>query len=145
MTTIATDGKSMAGDGLVNCGGTITDTEFAKVRRLSDGSIVGFAGSVYDVETFLFWMENGQSSELKLSENFCALHVTGAGVFSFDNRGQRIAEPVRATTGSGGDFALAAMDCGLTPEQAVQMACARDIHSGGKITVEHLNALREVA
>lgn len=37
------------------------------------------------------------------------------------------------TLGSGGDYALSAMDLGKTPKQAVQYATTRDMCSGGKI------------
>ena len=34
MTTIATDGRSMAADGLVGCGDAITDTRLSKAREM---------------------------------------------------------------------------------------------------------------
>lgn len=38
MTTIATDGKSMAGDGFGHMRGTIVEKDAVKVVRLADGS-----------------------------------------------------------------------------------------------------------
>jgi ATP-dependent protease HslVU (ClpYQ) peptidase subunit len=46
---------------------------------------------------------------------------------------------VPAAIGSGSLLALGAMEAGVSPEQAVGIAAKRDIGTGGKITVLHLD------
>lgn len=38
-------------------------------------------------------------------------------------------------TGSGRDFAIAAMHCGRTAKEAVEIACLYDVYSGGSVDV----------
>lgn len=146
MTTIATDGKSMAGDGLVTSGDAIFGYNLVKVRRAPDGRIAGASGTGYDADAFHAWLANGGDPP-KLNEHFEALVLYPDGTCrSYDSDCRSIPEELPSATGSGRLAAIGAMEFGAGPERAVEIACARDAMSGGKITVLHLEpALAAVA
>lgn len=135
MTTIATDGNSMAGDGRISEGDRISCDDYEKVRKLSDGRIVGFAGNAYNWDEFAGWLENGGDLP-KVEDGFSCIVLTPEGqILSYDAHGRTFVEQAPYACGSGGSYALAAMDLGCSPEEAVEAACKRDLFSGGKITV----------
>lgn len=145
MTTIACDGKSMAGDTLVTGGGERVGS-YQKVRRAKDGRIFGCAGAQTDSIRFARWID-GELDDPKLEDKFEALILCLDGAIHWI--GKEL-EPLEyfapMTVGCGGPLALGAMLAGKTPEEAVAVACERDLHSGGKITVLHLEpALKQVA
>jgi ATP-dependent protease HslVU (ClpYQ) peptidase subunit len=135
MTTIACDGESMAGDGRICSGSTIFGSNAEKITLLKDGRIVGVAGNARYQQLFIAWLTNG--GELpELDDEFEALVLRPDGtVLSYDYKGRELQEELPTATGSGREFALAAMDLGASPEEAVKIACERDMMSGGKITV----------
>ena len=146
MTTIATDGKTMAGDGLVTSGSTIFGHDLQKVKRLPDGRIVGCAGSGYNGVAFMDWLESG-GDKPKLGEDFEAivLHPDGS-CFTYDESCVAMSESLPTATGSGRQLALAAMDLGKTPAEAVEYAATRDMATGGVIRSTELQfKLAEVA
>lgn len=139
MTTIATDGKSMAGDGFVTGNDLIHSTTEIKVRKLSDGRIVGIAGSAYAHVLFVPWLENGGDPP-ELTDDFEALVLhPGGRCQSFNHKCLAIEQPTPAVTGSGGALALGAMLAGASPERAVAIACERNMGTGGTVTVIHLD------
>jgi ATP-dependent protease HslVU (ClpYQ) peptidase subunit len=137
MTTIATDGKSMAGDGRECCGDTISGNDFVKVHLLPDGRIVGISGNSYDGDALLQWMKEGGTKPKMKHLRALVLNPDGKVLWHDEHLMPSEAEPPCAI-GSGSDFALAAMDMGASPEEAVAAAAKRNIHTGGKITVIHL-------
>jgi ATP-dependent protease HslVU (ClpYQ) peptidase subunit len=145
MTTIATDGETMAGDGLMTGNGAIFSTEEQKVRQLKDGTLVGCCGNSYNAPAFIEWLEGGEKPEL--SEDFEALVLLPDGTCrGYDHKLRWISLPLPQATGSGQDFALGAMAVGASPEEAVKAACERSVNSGGKITVlSRPKRLRRVA
>jgi len=148
MTTIATDGQSMAGDGLaVDHRGTIVDHTRPKVRRLADGRIVGASGSSFDADSWAAWVEGGKKGDCPVQDDrFGALILSSDGILWVDHKGREIATPAPIAIGSGQDIAIGAMMAGATPGEAVNIACKRDPHSGGRIKVEYLTPrLEEVA
>jgi ATP-dependent protease HslVU (ClpYQ) peptidase subunit len=146
MTTIACDGNSMAGDGMVCCGGTVHGRNFVKVRQIGDGRIVGFTGSAYDIEPFCAWLSDG-GDRPTLSEEFEALVLDPKGECrAYSDKCESIIEELPTACGSGKEFALAAMDAGAEPSEAVEIAAQRSLGTGGTITVIHRpRKLRRVA
>jgi hypothetical protein len=142
VTTIATDGKSMAGDGRCHdhCD-TLVDDAKCKVFRLPDGRIVGGSGNSFDVDSWRLWVAGGKIGDCPIeSEQFAALILlTDETVLWVDHKGRETITPPPVAIGSGQDFAYGAMEAGLSAEQAVQVACRRDTRSGGKITVLQLD------
>lgn len=135
MTTIATDGKTMAGDGLAHCGGTIIDDAAIKVGRLADGRIYGFCGAVQDGEIVREWL-NHAGEKPKPDDDFGCLILNHDGTVNWLSH-KLAFEPaiLPVAMGSGMALALGAMLGGATPYEAVQLAAQRDIYTGGKITV----------
>lgn len=147
MTTIATDGRTMAGDGLVTSNGTIFGTKCVKVRKLKDGRIVGISGVAYTFDPFCEWLERGGDLPTLDEGAFEALVLGVDGSCrSYDHTGRHLAEELPTATGSGREIALGAMAVGASPEEAVKAACERDTGTGGLITVVSLpTQLRRVA
>lgn len=135
MTTIACDGKSMAGDGLITEDDRVCSKDYAKVRHLKDGRVVGFAGNAYNWDEFARWLDDGGDVP-KMHEGFgCIVLNRDGSITQYDEHGRSFPDPAPVAIGSGARFALAAMDLGCTPEQAVEAAKKRDVWTGGKVTV----------
>jgi ATP-dependent protease HslVU (ClpYQ) peptidase subunit len=135
MTTIACDGESMAADGLVCSGSTVFGRNARKIVQLKDGRIVGCAGNARYQGPFAAWLEDGGDIP-EMDDEFEALVLLPDGtVVSYDHKGRMLPEELPTASGSGREFALAAMDTGATPEEAVKVACSRDMMSGGEIVV----------
>lgn len=135
MTTIATDGKVMAGDGQRNHQRTITNRRAVKVRRLNDGSLVGTAGDVAFGERFVDWLNNGGvAPELKMDGGFTALILKPDGELLLSGQDCK-PTPVEApyAIGSGMDLAIGAMVAGASPKRAVEIASDYDPDTGGAI------------
>lgn len=136
MTTIATDGKTMAGDGQREFCQTIVDSEAVKVRKLSDGRLYGSCGETAFSELVAAWLEGAEKPDWKPDDGFCALVVTPSGeVYSLSERCHPIKIKAPAAIGSGMDFAIGAMEYGASPKDAVEIARKRDPGTGGTITV----------
>ena len=137
MTTIATDGKMMAADGMVCDDDTIVDLAFAKLRRLADGTVIGLAGSAYDLDAVADWLggaaRDAPFPTLDKSSETLMLLPDGRVRF-MDHKGRCIDTAIPAATGSGMKFALAAMYAGVDPFRAVEIAARLDVHSGGVLT-----------
>lgn len=140
MTTIATDGRSMAGDGLCTGNGLVHGMAVRKVARLADGRIVGVAGTPYAIPVFLKWIEKG-GDKPKLPDCFEALvlHPDGS-CLTYNDDCHSFAQEVPAVTGSGGPLALGAMLAGASPARAVEVAAMRDTCTGGTIIALELEA-----
>lgn len=133
MTTIATDGKTMAGDGQSEACHTIISQSKKKVIRLPDGSLCGCAGGGVDAQMFVKWLgDGGPKPKLK---DICALRLMPDGSLLYYNE-RCEPSPVDApcAVGSGMDFAIGAMLHGATPAEAVAIAVQRDPGTGGKVT-----------
>jgi len=136
MTTIATDGRTMAGDGRGHCRGTVITDDDRKVTRLPDGRIVGCCGSHSDASVFIDWLENG-GEHPKLDEDFGALVLMKTGAVEwYSGRPRPMTPQLPTAIGSGMDMAIGAMIAGRFPGEAVAIAAQRDIYTGGRITVE---------
>lgn len=136
MTTLATDGQTIAADGQITCGDTIEDTNATKVFRIKDGRAFGFAGCLASGYQFKWWADKGMNvDELpNLSEDFSAVVIDGSKtVLVFDHMLRTMTMPVPYATGSGMRYAITAMDLGFSPKEAVKAACKRDVWSSGTI------------
>ena len=147
MTTIATDGQSMAGDGQSQANGTVVNHVRAKVLKLATGSIVGGCGCMYELGVWASWLEGGKVGDCPIqSEEFGGLILNPDGsVFMVDHRGRESSVEVPCAVGTGMDLAIGAMMAGATPGEAVNIACKRDPNSGGRIKIEYLTTRLEEA
>lgn len=142
MTTIATDGKSMAADGQVqDHTDTILAGDHRKVFKLNDGRIVGGAGNSFDVGSWIEWLEKGKEGPCPVQSNqFSAMILnTDGSLLWVDHKGREAPTPVPCAIGSGSQFALGAMDAGASPTKAVAIARNRDLWTGGDIVSESLS------
>lgn len=129
MTTIAFDGKTLAGDRL----SSIFRGDVQKVFRLKDGSLFGASGAVQDACAVLRWLDDG-GEKPKVDENFHAIHVSEGRLVVYENA----LVPMRYSrsqfaVGSGRDFAMAAMHLGRTAREAIAVAMVFDLNTGGTI------------
>ncbi len=134
MTTIATDGRSMAGDGRGVGSGFIRGESEVKVCKLSDGRLLGYSGTTCAAKAYIEHLESG-GERPKLADHFLALVLDTDGtaqIHYHDDMPDDVDIP--AVLGTGGTLALGAMLAGATPRRAVQIACMRDPHSGGTIS-----------
>jgi ATP-dependent protease HslVU (ClpYQ) peptidase subunit len=133
MTTIACDGKSMAGDGQSEASGSVLTMKQQKVCRLKDGSLFGSSGKAADRIAVTRWLnDEGPKPKPKM---LAALRLMPDGSLLYM---QEALEPtpvdVPCAVGSGMDFALGAMDAGVASTAAVEIAAKRDPGTGGQIT-----------
>lgn len=139
MTTIATDGRRMVADTRAVHGATAFKTR--KLYRVGS-AVVGISGGFEDGLRFVQWLADGCPREdvpVTPPEEFGALVLDTNGVFKYE--GEWVPMPILEQTwavGSGADFAVAAMRCGATVEDAVKVACGLDVYSGLPLDVEVL-------
>ncbi len=146
MTTIACDGRSMAGDGRGCANDSIRTENEVKVLRLRDGRLAGYSGSASSGKTFIAWLNDGGEMP-KLDKGFHVLTLApnGTATVYYDD-GTSDPADLPAVLGSGGNIALGAMLAGASAQKAVSMAAKRDPFTGGNITTLHLaEQLRSVA
>lgn len=136
MTVIAWDGKTLAADKRAcRPGAHFTVT---KLFRSGD-RIVGFAGDAGRLGQFKAWFDAGADPE-KYPKNeggqasyFFAVRSDGR-IEKYEETGYPIiVEDKFFATGSGGDYATAAMHLGLDARQAVEVAIACDETCGGGV------------
>lgn len=137
MTVIAWDGKTLAADKRVTYSGlhrTVT-----KIFRVRD-ALVAVSGNGALAETMLQWYRDGcdvekfPAMQRDKDEWIGMLVVNRAGVFSYERTPHPLKlEDTTAAMGSGRDYAIAAMHCGKTAREAVEIACIFDISCGNGI------------
>jgi hypothetical protein len=135
MTTIATDGKSMAADSRGCCNDVIRcDTEI-KIYRLVDGRIAGCSGTITAARDYVRWLnEGGEKPNVDKENGFHALVLSLDGtaqIHGNDDLPDNVDIP--AAIGSGSSLALGAMLAGAGPTDAVAIAMKRDPFTGGAI------------
>jgi ATP-dependent protease HslVU (ClpYQ) peptidase subunit len=146
MTTIACDGKTMAGDGLAARNTLITTLDATKVAMLDDGRIVGTAGEKPCCRRFLAWLQDGGARPKLKDLAALVLHPDGRLVYHTDSDPEGTVTGIPNAIGSGCEIAIGAMLAGLSPERAVEIAADRDVYTGGTITVfGRARSLQEVA
>lgn len=156
MTTIIVTKDRILSDGQVSLGDRVDNLDFKKIRKIGN-FLVGGAGRLSSVLTFFSWFEQCikmeeiqravpelviENNPEKPDEEFHAvvLHPDGQ-IFYHEGNDPTRAYPLDVeyyAIGSGGDYALAALDGGATPEKAMEVAKFRDVFSGGETFVEYL-------
>lgn len=144
MTTIATDGTTMACDGRGCVGDIIVSDKGAKIYRLGDGSLLGLSGAAFAGDQFADWLDNGARKDEfpKDIGEYRVLHLLVDGMVRYYSehsaRAWRPAE-LPIAIGSGGELATGAMLAGASPAEAVEIASLRDPFTGGEIFEEQLH------
>lgn len=132
MTTIAYDGKTLAADSRATSSGM--PYKVVKIFTLADGSLFAGSGDYGQIIAVKEWLENTDSQKPNAAD-FAGLLVTSDGVlFRIEETLGRL--PVHEAfhaIGSGRDFAMAAMHCGRTAREAIEIASLYDVFTGGEV------------
>ncbi len=143
MTTIAYNhkDKEIAVDGRVTHGDTIQNDSATKTFRRDASTVFFMTGAACDWEDFVNEFCNGKKSSRWLDCSGVMSVDDNAHCVGFDRESETFFSSQlygNYATGSGGDFALAAMDLGKTAREAVEYAATRNCKTGGLVTVTKL-------
>jgi ATP-dependent protease HslVU (ClpYQ) peptidase subunit len=125
--------KEIAFDSRASRGGTIVTDNFNKHYHCCGVDYI-ISGSPADAELLILMYQDPSIQGVPEIDAFVvdegcvfSVHATEEGSLSC----LKIEHDMGI--GSGGDWALAALDFGETPRKAIKYACTRDLYSGGKI------------
>ncbi len=135
MSVIAWDGKRLAADKRCTLGTLIRTT--SKLFHLGD-ALVAYAGDTDAGEEVLAWFKNGHDpakfpDSQRNADRFAELLIVWADgtIWKYQRTPYPLKfPPQQFAIGSGRDFALAAMHCGKTAPEAVEVACVFDSGCG---------------
>lgn len=108
--------------------------KFKAHERVCDKDfIVGFAGNASEMVDVCNYFEHAEMFDrLPRIRNLSGIVLSSNGdIFKFDTytRWLRVEQPFIAI-GSGAEYAMAAMDCGKTPREAIRIASKYDVWTG---------------
>lgn len=137
MTTIATDGVTLAADGRTTAGNEIVTDSAVKLHRLPDGSVLGESGactaSITAIEELASAMVEDRAPKFAKGEyTLLRLKPNGKAVVYW-NELTPVDVPTPYALGSGGEFARGAMAMGASAAEAVRIATKLDSKSGGRV------------
>lgn len=146
MTTIASDGKTVAADGQMTAGNEIVSRDRTKIKTHKD-AILAFTGASALQDVMFTWYEEGADPAKItgcLSDQDWTLAVfRAAGVMYYRNNcPYPLAAAYPFAVGNGQDYATGAMMAGASARRAIEIACDKDIMTSGQIAV--LEIPREV-
>lgn len=139
MTCVAYKEGMIAGDTMIVWDGVVKTMDEIKVAKRK-GHLFGCAGmNMPPLESVIKCYFTKDRKSLKQYEFVCLVITPSGAIHQFDNTGRcdDIQGPFFAI-GSGREFALGAMECGATSEQAVQAAIKWCPTVGGKVIVRKL-------
>lgn len=144
MTTFAYSRKEsiIAIDGRISAGSRITSDKYKKWIKKGD-NVYFFVGTVTDAIRLIDLANSGfeETDDENLYECSIVLACDPPKEIYVNEAGYieqlEITEDY-CTLGSGGDYALSAMDMGKTAKQAVEYAMTRDIYTGGRVTIYNI-------
>lgn len=138
MTTIASDGVTVAADGL-RCGGDEpTGQNAIKIERIG-GIVVGFSGTWFYRDPAIKWWLNGcpEDKMPKISGTYywdlILFRPAGVTVYSHDSPYPDNNFEYPFAAGAGAHYAQGALLAGVGPGKAVEIAAKCNVHTGGKI------------
>jgi ATP-dependent protease HslVU (ClpYQ) peptidase subunit len=128
MTTIAWDGKTLAGDKQTTMGNTPVLT--TKVFSLG-GVLIGACGNTCDCQAFVKWAKEGSDDRPDFTD-FTGMVIHPDGTINLYDEEPNITTFSRDkwAIGSGARFALGAMAHGATAAEAVEIASQLDVYTG---------------
>jgi len=139
MTVIAWDGTTLAADKRVSFGNTL-----GTVRKIiyvpEHRAIIGACGSISQLMDFFAWFKRNSQKAEDYPKSFLddsnpqAIVIKDDLVYIHEKSAYPtyIEQPFFAI-GSGRDFAIAAMHCGKTAREAVEIACLYDAYCGNGV------------
>lgn len=148
MTTVVVSDNRVVTDSLACVGTTKVDYEAVKAMVVGDYIIAG-AGRMTSIYKFFDWFQDKLSHEealirypylnVILPADLVEQDFTGVvllsdrGVLLYEGGSAALESKQPVTIGSGGDYAMAALYAGATPEEAVEIAIKMDCFSGGDV------------
>ena len=143
MSVLAWDGHTLATDRQITNGNTIT-TPICKHERYG-AELLGLVGALGASRAMRDWYIAGANPDafpkLRPDTNavLIVVHADGSlSEYSGEPYACRYAAGLPYAAGTGESAALAAMRCGKTAAEAVQIACEVDIYCGGGVDVSAL-------
>lgn len=138
MTTIAWDGKTLAGDSRVSHGDIVLPERMRKVIMGSKGHLAAIAGAVdMQCEVFLDWAKRGCLGDpIFPKSDSTFILVTPGGIVQELTKGENVSKVNHwgyYAWGSGRNFALGALSNGANAATAVATGIKFDPYSGGRI------------
>lgn len=110
--------------------GTTKSKTIPKICRVGD-ALIGMAGNLEDILAARQWFENGRQGDFPKSEALNGILLNKDGIWEFFGNGIPYKYPGKfLAVGSGGDFAMAAMDAGADIKKAMKIAMKYDAGSG---------------
>jgi len=147
MTTIAWDGKTLCADKQLTSSGVRCTT--TKAHRLKNGWLFASCGALENNALVLSYL-NGEIGKpcFDKDDDFDGLLIKADSTAWLLNRklSEILIEDSCFATGSGRDFALAAMRLGKTAREAVEFAAELDIWTGmgvTELTLDHQSPNRD--
>lgn len=152
MTTIVVDLRNMeiAAD-TQNTDSSGTAYRCHKIERLSDGRYFLGSGHLLSIGKARRWAEKGFAEKHRpdLAEHFgkradeyrfsvAVVNLDGTVTLVDDELEPLPMADEYFAIGSGGSFALGAMDAGASAEEAVKIACKRDLYTSEPVEVEKI-------
>lgn len=124
MTTVIATKKAIYADSLCDCSIAFYSDKIFRVGE----SIYGVAGDLEEALQFIEWRKTGNNKpEFAESVDFDAIEVNKTGIYLWQTKLVRMAVKNKTyAIGSGGQYAMGAMDEGATPEKAMKIAEKRD-------------------
>ncbi len=156
MTTIAYKDGRIAYDSMICSGELITDLQQNKCHHKRD-ILFFMCGAMCDYEHFFNRFFEGkfrpdkQEADGSVPEATAIVEMIDGSLWTVavDEDNQMWREEIPLTKieamGSGKMFALAAMDCGKSAKEAVEIAAGRDVYTGGKINeyvIKHFDLIQ---
>lgn len=137
LTTIATNSKQIAFDSQSQRGDTLVNVPHMKMKE-SQEHYFFYSGVAGDIAHFInaFFGESSEQPGLNLSAFIvCPDKSIWLGSFAEDGelRKDEVEDGEIYALGSGGGFAISAMDLGKSPAEAVAYAATRDVYTGGDV------------
>lgn len=145
MTVIAWDGKTLAADRRMTTSWGAHDT-VTKIGRARDGALWAGAGEAPIALRVLHWWQAGavpadfppEASKENAATLVIVLATGDVLQYTTSPFPTLLSQP-RSAFGAGRDFAAAAMMCGKTAAEAVQIACDLCVNCGNGIDTLELN------
>lgn len=133
MTTLVFRDGVMAADSRITVGETVISDNAVKVHKLSDGSLLGWAGRAEHGAILLDALQSDEDQQIDGPLDLLALWVVKGKVFLFEGSAFVQQRDKYYAVGSGTPYALGAMDAGADAITACKIGTKRDIGSGGRV------------
>ncbi len=135
MTVIAWDGRTLSADRQRTGGGTPTTMRKARKITAPDGRqfLVGCCGRSDFIQMFLNWLDGGEKPALPVTDDFAAIVIDQKRriwVIHDTLIYVQITGIPHWAIGSGGNYAMGAMEFGATSAEAVRVAHVLDVNCG---------------